>query len=103
MLPFVYRCKKCGSFQESNDPPYFIQICYKCGAIDMPLYSVDLDYLKPSSVIKFLEEELKRRKLKEKPKIKLFWTDRTGNKVEVSKMTRIHVNNILRRVKRFIN
>lgn len=103
MMPFVYRCRKCGSLQESNDPPSVIHFCYNCGVIDVPLHSVDLDFLKPQGVIKLLEMDIRRRNLGRKPKVKLFWTDRTGVKTEVSKMTRLHVENIIRRVKKFIN
>lgn len=103
MLPFVYKCPKCGTLQESQEPPIDIHICYSCGRVDIPLYSVDLDRIKPQGIIKFLEQELIRRNKKRKVKVKLYWTDRTGEKIEVSKMTRIHVENIIRRVKKYIS
>ncbi len=102
MLPFVYRCKKCGTFQESQEPPSVIHICYTCGTIDIPLFLVDLDLVRPEGIIKLLENELRRRCRKQKVGVKLLWTDRTGTKVEVSKMTESHVKNILKRVKKFI-
>lgn len=101
MMPFTYKCPRCGFMEESQEPPAFIHICYKCGKIDIPLYSVDLDYVRPENVIAFLQGELRRRELRDKVKVKLFWTDRTGKKCEVSKMTKTHVRNIIRRVEKY--
>ena len=103
MFPFVYKCPKCGFTEESQEPPLQIHICYKCGRVDIPLYSIDLDYIKPKGVVKLLENELKRRRLGQRPRVKMYWTNRFGEKSEVSKMTKVHVENILRRVKKIYN
>lgn len=103
MLPFIYKCKKCGFLLESQEPPSIIHICYNCGAIDIPLFIIDLDLVRPEGIIKLLENELRRRCKKQKVGVKLLWTDRTGTKVEVSKMTESHVKNILKRVKKFVH
>ena len=103
MLPFVYKCNKCGFLERSQEPPSNIKICYKCGKVDIPLYSIDLDYIKPKEIVKLLENELIRRNKRRTVRVKLLWTDRTGQKTEVSKMTRLHVENIIRRVKKCIS
>ena len=102
MLPFTYKCSKCGALQESQEPPVNVHICYTCGKVDIPLYSIDLDYIKPEGIIKLLEQELIRRDKRKRPRVKMYWTDRLGERAEVSKMSRLHVENILRRVKKYI-
>ena len=103
MLPFKYRCTTCGHIQEEERGPYqFIPVCNKCGRVDMPLYSVDLFYVKPEGIIKLLKNELERRNAKRRVKVKLFWTNNKGEQVEISKCSRSHVENIIRMVSKFI-
>lgn len=103
MFPFKYKCKICGNIQdEQQSPCEFVSICNKCGKVDIPLYSIDLFYIKPKGIVKLLKAELKRRDERAKVRVKLLWTDRTGNKIEISKCTRSHVQNIIKMVNKFI-
>lgn len=96
---FKYKCKKCGKIIESDMPPRHIQICDLCGAIDIPLYSVDLYYVKPQFSIKIIEDELLRRDMNieygEYERPHFIWTDKKGKKVEISKMSSTHLRNII--------
>ena len=104
MLPFKYKCTACGHIQEEERGPYqFIPICNKCGRVDMPLYSIDLFYIKPESIVKLLEDDLRRRKEKRRPTLKLLWTNNKGEQVEISKCNYKHVENIIRMVSKFIS
>lgn len=102
MLPFKYKCQYCGNIQEEQDSPDNIIICNKCGKVDIRLYSIDLFYVKPEDIIKLLRADLKRRHEKRKPRVKLLWTDNTGNKVEISKCHYKHVENIIKMVSKFV-
>lgn len=103
MFPFKYKCKACGNIQDEQQWPHqFIPICNKCGRVDMPLYSVDLFYIKPEGIVKLLKDDLKRREEKRKPTVKFLWTDRRGEQVEISKCSRSHVENIIKMVSKFV-
>ena len=102
MLPFRYKCQYCGNIQaETNTRD--IMICNKCGKVDIRLYSIDLYYVKPEGIIRLLRADLKRRHEKRKPRVKLLWTDNTGNKVEISKCHYKHVENIIKMVSKFVS
>ena len=96
MFPFKYKCQYCGNIQEEQDSPDKIIICNECGKVDIRLYSIDLFYIKPECIIKLLRADLKRRKEKRKPTVKLLWTGRTGKQVEISKCHDKHVENIIK-------
>lgn len=99
-MMFKYKCPACGKIQESSQPPKIIHTCYYCGKVDIPLYAADLFYLKPSPIIRIIENELLRRDLKDSVKVHFYWTDRRGEKQEISKLSTEHLKGIIGRMKK---
>ena len=95
---YVYRCKKCGNIQESNEPPKHIQFCDVCEAADIPLYGINLNEMCFKDIIKILNDELLRREHDDISEQNYFWKQSDGNTLELSEMTDRHLHNLLNKI-----
>lgn len=87
MEKFEYKCNICGRIYKSNQYPQHIFIC-ECGKTDIPLYSINLRYCKPTEIENILTHKIKGIRYK--------WVTKDGREMYVDEMTKTHKENILK-------
>ena len=98
---YKYRCQSCGHVQENNDSPQNIQICDKCGKVDIRLQAINLYKCHPYDTIKIMEQELLNRQYHyNNDTIDYYWKTTDGKIISIHDMTTDHLKNTIYMLKR---